>query len=397
MFKAFIKLFIKDYDDVGNSLVRQKYGLLSGALGIICNLILFIIKISVGFILGSVAVISDAFNNFSDMGSTVISVIGIKLSNRKPDRDHPFGHGRFEYISALIVAFIIMLVGFELFKSSFTKILNPEEAQDINWLLIGILAISVPVKLFMFGINKFLGKSISSPTLIATALDSRNDAVATGAVIISTIIDGLHILPFVIDGYVGALVSLLIIYAGFSVAKDTVGILLGKAPEKETVDEITSMLLETPEILDIHDLIIHDYGPGRIFASVHAEVESTSDVITVHEAIDLTEKNIFLKTGCEITIHMDPICSDDPILNNIKTVVYDIFKEENCVYTIHDLRMTKGEDNMNIIFDMVVPFDEKTDTTKHIIQRIKEAILKTDCRFSTVIQIDRDFVQTLDK
>lgn len=397
MFKAFTKLFIKDYDDVTNSVVRQKYGLLSGALGIICNLILFIIKISVGIMIGSVAVISDAFNNFSDMGSTVISVIGIKLSNRKPDRDHPFGHGRFEYISALIVAFIIMLVGFELCKSSFTKILNPEDAQNINWLLIGILAISVPVKLFMFGINRYLGKAISSPTLIATAIDSRNDSIATSAVIISTIIDGLHILPFVIDGYVGALVSLLIIYAGFSVAKDTVGILLGKAPEKETVDEITSMLLETPEILDIHDLIIHDYGPGRIFASVHAEVESTSDVIAVHEAIDLTEKIIYQKTGCEITIHMDPICSSDPILNNIKTIVYDIFKEENCVYTIHDLRMTKGENNMNIIFDMVVPFDEKTENTKLITHKIKEAIAKNDCRLSTVIQIDRDFVQTLDK
>lgn len=397
MFKAFTKLFIRDYKDVNNSVVRQKYGLLSGALGIICNLILFIIKVSVGFIIGSVAVISDAFNNFSDMGSTIISVIGIKLSNKKPDRDHPFGHGRFEYISALIVAFIIMLVGFELFKSSFDKILNPVASSGVNWLLMGILIISVPVKLFMYGVNKFMGKAISSPTLIATAVDSRNDAIATSAVIASAIIDGLQLLPFVIDGYVGALVSLLIIYAGFSVAKDTVGILLGKAPEKETVEAITSMLLETPEILDIHDLIIHDYGPGRLFASVHAEIESTSDVISVHEVIDFTEKNILQKTGCEITIHMDPICSDDPILNNIKSLVYDVFKDENCCYTIHDLRMTKGDNNMNIIFDMVVPFDEKPEITKNITQKLRTRIQETDCRFSTVIQVDHDFTQTLDK
>lgn len=397
MFKAFTRLFIKDYTDVQISSVRQKYGLLSGALGIICNLLLFIIKISVGFMINSVAVISDAFNNFSDMGSTVISVIGIKLSNRKPDRDHPFGHGRFEYISALIVAFIIMLVGFELFKSSFDKIINPEPSQDINWLLVGILAISVPVKLFMFGMNNFLGKSISSPTLIATAVDSRNDAVATSAVIISTIIDGLHILPFVIDGYVGALVSILIMYAGFSVAKDTIGVLLGKAPEKETVDEITKLLLEAPEILDIHDLIIHDYGPGRIFASVHVEVESDADMIAVHEIIDYTEKHIFNETGCEITIHMDPVCSNDPVLQKVRNVIYDTLKKESCIYTIHDLRMTKGDNNMNIIFDMVVPFEEKNDAVKDITHKIKEAISNEDSRFSTVIQIDRDFAQTLDK
>lgn len=397
MFKTFTKLFIKDYNDTQSPAVRQKYGLLSGALGIIGNLILFIIKISVGFMINSVAVISDAFNNFSDMGSTVISVIGLKLSNRKPDRDHPFGHGRFEYISALIVSFIIMLVGFELFKSSFDKILNPENPQDTNWILIAILAISVPVKLFMFGVNNFMGKNISSPTLIATAIDSRNDAIATSAVIISTIVDGLHVLPFVIDGYVGALVSLLIMYAGFSVAKDTIGVLLGKAPEKETVDEITKLLLEAPEILDIHDLIIHDYGPGRIFASVHVEVESDADMIAVHEIIDYTEKHIFQQTGCEITIHMDPVCSNDPILQNVKNTILEVLKKENCIYTIHDLRMTKGDNNMNIIFDMVVPFEEKTDIVKDITHKIKEAIVCVDCRFSTVIQIDRDFTQMLDK
>lgn len=394
MFKAFTKLFIKDHNNVQSSLVRQKYGMLSGILGILCNLLLFIIKMTVGLMINSVAVISDAFNNFSDMGSTVISVIGIKLSNKKPDRDHPFGHGRFEYVSALIVAFIIMLVGFELFKSSFDKIIDPEEAQSINWILIGILCISVPVKLFMYGLNNYLGKAIASPTLIATAIDSRNDSVATSAVIVSAIIDGTGILPFTIDGYVGALVSLLIVYAGFSVAKDTVGILLGKAPEKETVLEIKALLLKTPEIIDIHDLIVHDYGPGRLFASVHAEVKDDADIIAAHEAIDATEKQIFAQTGCEITIHLDPVSVDNEVLNAIRDTVYATLKTACLDWSIHDLRMTRGESNINIIFDLVIPFEAEQALIKDTIQKIKDDISNADRRYSTVIQIDRDFEGT---
>jgi len=392
MFSFITSLFIKDYKNTSDSSVRQKYGFLSGLTGIICNLLLFIIKISVGFMINSVAVISDAFNNFSDMGSTVVSVIGLKLSNKKPDREHPFGHGRFEYISALIVSFIIMLVGFELLKSSFDKIVNPTPNKDINWLLILILTVSIPIKLFMFGLNNFLGKKISSPALIATAIDSRNDCIATGAVIISAIIDGLNILPFVIDGYVGVLVSLLIMYAGFSVSKDTIGLLLGKAPEKETIDEIHNLLVETPEIIDIHDLIVHDYGPGRLFASVHAEVKDNADIIAAHEAIDKVEKHIFNVTGCEITIHMDPVCTNNERLITIKNVVNSIFEKENLSWSIHDLRMTDGENNINIIFDMVVPFEAKEEDISTIKKTVTDAIKQQDARHSVVIQIDRDFV-----
>ena len=391
MFNFITGIFIKDHKNTSDSLIRQKYGFLSGFMGIICNLLLFAIKLSVGIMINSVAVISDAFNNFSDMGSTVVSVAGIKLSNMKPDRDHPFGHGRFEYISALIVSFIIMLVGFELLKSSGEKIFNPAPANQINWLLIGLLAISIPVKLFMFGMNNFLGKSISSPALIASAIDSRNDCFATGAVIIGAIVDGLQILPFSIDGYMGAIVSLLIMYAGFSVAKDTIGLLLGKAPEKETVDQIHDLILETPEIIDIHDLIVHDYGPGRIFASVHAEVREDANIVYAHEAIDKVEKHIYEVTGCEITIHMDPVCTDNPILINVKKVVNNIFKQENLTWSIHDLRMTDGENNINVIFDMVVPIDVNEAQLSNMINVIKEAIKKEDPRFSVVIQIDRDF------
>lgn len=392
MFNFITGIFIKNHKETGDSLIRQKYGFLSGFMGIICNLLLFAIKLTVGIMINSVAVISDAFNNLSDMGSTVVSVAGIKLSNMLPDREHPFGHGRFEYISALIVSFIIMLVGFELFKSSGEKIFNPAPANDINWLLIALLAISIPVKLFMFGMNNFLGKAISSPALIASAIDSRNDCFATGAVIVGAIVDGLKILPFTIDGYMGAIVSLLIMYAGFSVAKDTIGLLLGKAPEKETVEQIHNLLLETPEIIDIHDLIVHDYGPGRLFASVHAEVKEDADIVAVHEAIDKIEKHIFEVTGCEITIHMDPVCTDNPILINIKTLVNNIFKEENLSWSIHDLRMTDGEQNINIIFDMVVSFEAKQEEIERVTLLLKDAIKQADKRFSVVIQIDRDFV-----
>ncbi len=392
MFSFITGIFIKNHKDTSSNEIRQRYGVLSGFMGIFCNLLLFAIKIFVGLMINSVAVISDAFNNFSDMGSTVVSVIGLRLSNKKPDREHPFGHGRFEYVSALIVSFIIMLVGFELLKSSGEKILNPTAASDINWLLIGILALSIPIKLFMFGMNNYLGKAISAPALIAAAIDSRNDCIATGAVILSAIIDGLKILPFTIDGYVGGLVSLLIMYAGFSVAKDTIGLLLGKAPEKETVEEIHNLLLETPEIIDIHDLIVHDYGPGRLFASVHAEVKEDADIVAAHEAIDKIEKHIFDITGYEITIHMDPISTDNPILINIKNLVNNIFKEEDLGWTIHDLRMTDGESNINIIFDMVVAFESSQEEIIRVTNLIKNAIKQADKRFSVVIQIDRDFV-----
>ncbi len=388
----FLKAFIKNYKNTSDPAVRQRYGVFSGTLGIICNLLLFILKFTVGLIINSVAVISDAFNNFSDMGSTVVSVIGIKLSSKKPDRDHPFGHGRFEYISALIVSFIIMLVGFELCKSSVQKIFNPVVPETVNWLLTAVLALSIPVKLFMFFMNRHLGKAINSQTLLATAQDSLNDSIATGAVIIATVIDSLKLLPFTVDGYVGALVSLMIIYAGFSVAKDTVDLLLGKAPDEKTVEEIRRLLSEAPEIIDTHDLIVHDYGPGRLFASVHAEVKDDADFIMAHEIIDATEKHILHVTGCELTIHMDPVSTDNETLNDIKHTVYRVFKEHNCPWSIHDLRMTDGESNINIIFDMVVSYEATNEDIRRMTELVKNEIKGIDERFSVVIQIDRAFV-----
>ncbi len=395
MFDFMLRLFVKDHENVSDPLVRSRYGLLSGITGIICNMLLFVLKLTVGGMIGSVAVISDAFNNLSDMGSTVISVVGIRLANRKPDRDHPFGHGRFEYVSALIVSFIIMLVGVELFKTSFDKIIHPTQAESVNWLMIALLSVSLPIKLFMYGYNSFFGKKISSETLHATALDSRNDCIATGAVILSAMIDGLHVLPFVIDGYAGAAVSLLIMYAGFGVAKDTVGLLLGKAPDKETVMLIRQKLSETPEIIDIHDLIIHDYGPGRLFASVHAEISDTADIVAAHEAIDAAEQAIFRETGCELTIHMDPVSTDNPLLENVKNCIHETLEKQNGSMKFHDLRMTDGVNSINIIFDVVMPFEVSDECAAETVKMLKENIAALDARYRCVIQIDRDFVNFL--
>lgn len=392
MFKLLLKAFVKDYENIQDNIVRQRYGILSGILGIICNLFLFALKLIIGLVINSIAVISDAFNNLSDLGSTLISIIGIKLSSKKPDRDHPFGHGRFEYISALIVSFIIMLVGVELFKSSAEKMLTPStDAASISWLSIGFLAFSIPVKLFMYGYNRYFGKKIHSAVISATATDSLNDCIATGAVILSAVVDGLHILPFAIDGIVGMAVSLMILYAGFSVARDTVGLLLGKAPNEQLVADISQAIKSSPAIIDIHDLIIHDYGPGRLFASVHAEIPDNADIVASHEAIDAIEKHIFNLFGCELTIHMDPVSVNNEKLEEVKSCIKKTLDTADCAWRFHDVRMTDGTENINIIFDIVVPFEVTSAECEKVLSAIKQNLLLLDSRYTTVIQIDRDF------
>lgn len=304
MIHIFIKQFINDYKNVDDSIVREKYGVLSGVLGIFCNLILFIVKLSIGLIMNSIAITSDAFNNLSDMGSSIITVIGAKMSNQVPDEEHPFGHGRFEYIASLIISFIIMVVGFELLKNAFDKILNPEPV-EFNFLLIGILTISILVKVWMYSYNKYIGKLIDSKLNMATAYDSLNDVIATGAVIMTTVIG--KFLDFPIDGIAGLAVSLLIIYTGFSVAKDTVNILLGMSPSEELVENISEYILRGEIIDGLHDLKVHDYGPGRSLASVHVEVSDQLDLVTAHEAIDKIEKEILNELGVDIVLHIDPM------------------------------------------------------------------------------------------
>lgn len=389
MYKLMLKLFVKDYKNTSSPQVRARYGILSGVCGIVCNLLLFALKLIIGLFLQSVAVISDAFNNLTDMGTTVVTLAGVKLSNKKPDRDHPFGHGRFEYISALIVSFIIILVGFELAKTSFAKVFSPYAPATFNWLAIILLSLSLPVKFFMYGYNKHFGKAIESAPLIAAATDSLNDCISTSAVILCTIIDCLNILPFALDGYVGCAVSILIMFSGFSIAKETVGLLLGKAPSEELVCKISNMLLDCDSILDIHDLIVHDYGPGRVFASVHAEISDTDNIVAAHEAIDKIEKDIFNSLGCEITIHLDPVQQNNPQLERVKEVLCEFLNDKNVSF--HDVRMTDGCENINIIFDIVIPFEFSEKDVDILKKELTDLLKKIDTRYSAAIQVDRQY------
>ena len=307
MIKIIIKKFIRNYENVNDKFVRESYGVLAGVLGIICNLSLFLLKLFIGLSINSIAVITDAFNNFTDLGSSLISIIGAKLSNRPPDREHPYGHGRFEYIGALVVSFIIFSVGLQLLRSAFDKIINPEKVL-LSPILIVILALSVLVKLWMFSYNKYIGKVINSSINKATAYDSLSDVVGTSAVIITTVLGTF--IDFPIDGIVGVAISLLILFTGFTIAKDTVNLLLGSSPDPELIDSINSLVSEGKYIVGAHDLKLHDYGPGRVIASIHAEVPDTVNFVEVHSIIDELEGRIADELGINMVIHMDPISTD---------------------------------------------------------------------------------------
>ncbi len=385
MTKLLIKMFIKDRENIGDKEVRAKYATLVSFLGILLNLILFGIKMAAGVLIGSIAVISDSFNNLSDMGSSVVSAVGMKMSMRKPDKEHPFGHGRIEYISALVVSFIILLVGFELFKTSFEKILSPQQVK-MSLIPMVILLISVIIKLWMFFANRYVGNLINSKVITATAKDSLNDVVATSVVIIATIIGTKTDFP--IDGIFGCIVSVLICITGVSVVKDTVGVLLGEAADSETVKEIRDIILSQENITGIHDLIVHDYGPGRIMASVHAEVPSDADILEIHEIIDATEKHIEEVTGVHIVIHMDPISVNCEKTNEIKEEIIEIVKSINKDFDIHDFRMTEGEKNINLIFDLEVPCELEADRRNSAKEEIEKRLKEKDSRYSAVIVVD---------
>jgi len=315
LIKLLIRWFIKDYQNVDNKKVREAYGVLSGVTGIICNVFLFIVKITVGLVMNSIAVISDAFNNLSDLGSSLVGILGVKLSNRPPDEEHPHGHGRYEYISSLVVSFIIFGVGLELLRNSFWKIIKPEEV-TLSTISILLLVISVAVKLWMFSYNRYIGKIINSGINKATAQDSLNDAIATTAVLAGTLIG--RFVSFPLDGIMGLIISALIMYTGFGIAKDSVDLLLGLCPNSELIESINSYFLVGEKIKGTHDLKVHDYGPGRISASIHAEVPEGADIVEIHSIIDEIEQRIKNELGIDIVVHMDPVeekkedcCNDD--------------------------------------------------------------------------------------
>lgn len=389
MIKLIIKKFIKDGENVNDKDVREKYGVLGGVLGIICNTLLFGIKLIAGLLMNSIAITSDAFNNLSDMGSSLVALIGAKLSNKRPDKEHPFGHGRVEYISSLIVSFLILLMGFELLKTSVTKIFYPQEMK-FNVTLIIILSLSVLVKVWMFYYSTYMGKKINSAMFRAVASDSISDVVATSAIIGTTIIGRYVDFP-ALDGIVGTIVACLIVKTGYEVARDTIGMLLGTPASKEMVNEITERVTRADGIVGAHDLIIHDYGPGRVMASIHAEVPDDIDVIAVHETIDQIEREIEQELDVHMVIHMDPISINCERTNSIRRLVEKTVLAVNKDYSIHDFRIVDGENRINLIFDMVVPFGLSDINIDEDLVRIRRVLSSEDSRYNCLIQLDNHY------
>lgn len=382
------KIFIKNRKAYHDPAVRRSYGVLCGGFGIFLNILLFAAKFIAGTIASSVSVVADAFNNLSDASSSIVSLIGFKLSGQKPDPEHPYGHGRLEYISGLIIAMIIILMGFELMLSSVKKIITPE-AVEFSWLSIGILIASILVKAYMFFYNRCIAKKIDSVTMKATAQDSLTDCIATFAAL-AAIIAG-RIWNVKIDGWCGALVSLFVLYSGFSAAKDTISPLLGQPPEKELVDDIECTVMAHDQILGIHDLMVHDYGPGRMMMSLHAEVPSDGSVLELHDLIDNIERELREKFHCEAVVHMDPIETHDQKTAELKEKTEKILKEIDPEIKMHDFRIVTGPTHTNVIFDAVVPFNYKLSDSE-LKRRISDSI-KENCgeNFFAVVNIDKAY------
>ncbi len=369
-------------------MVRSAYGTVCGICGIFFNILLFVLKIVAGTLSGSLAVTADAFNNLSDAGSSVITLAGFRLASKKPDPDHPFGHGRMEYISGFIVSVLIMLMGFELAKASFEKFFAPE-MPDFTVLTGVILIASILVKLYMSAYNKKYGSKIGSPAMLATAADSLSDTVSTAVVFVSGIV--CRISGFVyLDSICGLLVSAFILLAGYNAAKDTVSPLLGQPPSKEFTEQVKNIVLSNPRIMGIHDMVVHNYGPGRVMVSLHAEVSCEENVLVLHDMIDCMENLISEKMSCEAVIHMDPIDISNPQLAEVHDVLENIVKKVNAGAMLHDLRIVPGDTHTNLIFDVVLPF--KSDCSeKEAKDIISSCVKEFDPSYECVIKIDKDY------
>ena len=382
------RLFIKNHENTSDSAVRQAYGILCGFVGICFNVLLFTGKFLAGTFSHSIAITADAFNNLSDAGSSVITLIGFKMAGQKPDSNHPFGHGRIEYISGLLVSVVILIMAFELLKSSVIKILHPEQPA-YSPLTVMILIISILVKCYMSYYNRRIGKKINSAAMLATATDSLSDTLATTVVLIATLVS--HFTDFVIDGYCGVLVGLFICYAGINAAKDTISPLLGQAPEPEFVKQIHDIVMAHDGVIGIHDLIVHNYGPGRILISLHAEVPADGDILTMHDMIDLIEHELQNSLHCNAVIHMDPVCVGDEETDRLKELVAGYLAEIDSAIAMHDFRIVKGPTHTNIIFDVVVPYDFRM-TDAELTQMISDKIKSGNPNYFAVIEVDKQYV-----
>ena len=379
-----LRLFVKNHNDTENPVVRSAYGKLAGAVGIVCNLLLFAGKLLAGILSGSVAVTADAVNNLSDASSSLVTLLGFKLAERPADEEHPYGHARIEYISGLVVAALILLIGAELAKSSFSKILHPETV-EFSLLTLGVLVGSILAKLWMALFCRKLGRRIDSTTLLATSADSRNDVISTAAVLVGCLAG--YFFDVKLDGYIGMAVALFIIWSGCSIAKDTISPLLGEQASGELVRNISDLILSHEKILGIHDLMVHDYGPGNCFASVHAEMDSAEDPLTCHDIIDDIERDALRELRVHLVIHYDPIITDDEELNAARALVEQEIRSIDESLSLHDFRMVRGPGHTNLIFDLVIPYSME-DRKAELKARIDERLQRQDRKYYTVITFD---------
>jgi cation diffusion facilitator family transporter len=385
-----IKKFIKNYENVNEQRVRESYGITASITGIILNTLLSIGKILTGIIFNSISVTADGVNNLSDGASSVITLIGFKISSKPADKDHPFGHARMEYLTGLILGIAVILVGVELIKSSFDKIMNPTKT-IFSIEMIVVLIVSVLIKLWISLFYKKLGDKISSATLKASSTDSRNDVISTIVVILSLLVSKAT--GYEVDGYVGIIVALFILYSGYDILRDILNPLLGEMPDKEFIESIENKILSYDGIVNIHDLVVHNYGPNRYFASVHAEVDAKEDIMKSHDLIDNIERDFAREFDISLVIHLDPVITDDEEINELRSMTDKIVKSIDERLTMHDFRVVKGETHTNLIFDVVVPVDYDIKSSK-LVSMIEKEIQNKDETYFAVVTVDKNYVST---
>lgn len=388
MIDLLVRKFISDYDNYRDQKVRQAYGTLCSVLSIICNIILVIFKIMIGIVVNSVAIQADGLNNLSDVGSNLASLFGFKLANKHPDNDHPYGHGRYEYITGMMIAFLILVVGLQSFKDSIYQVIEPDKV-SFSIVAVIILIVSIFIKLWMFYFNKKIGDKIESSSLKAASQDSLNDVITTVATLIALFLSLVTDLP--VDGIIGTIVSIIVIIAGINVFKETINPLLGLAPDKELIKDIEQFIMSYDKPLGIHDLMMHDYGPGRMFMTLHVEVDCREDIMDIHEEIDNIERAIQNIYHIHTTIHYDPIDINNPKLLALKEIVLEIVRDINDEYSIHDFRMVPGNKHTNLIFDVLIPANDQI-SHRYLKDKIIEEVKKINQEYDCVIQIDHAFV-----
>lgn len=387
MITLLAKIFIKDTEDKNK--LREAYGMLCGIVGVCLNIFLFVGKFLAGTFSNSIAITADAFNNLSDAGSSVVTLLGFKLAGAKPDTEHPFGHGRIEYISGLVVAAAILLMGYELIRDSIGKILHPEET-EFTVVVAVILIASILVKLYMAYYNRSVGKKLDSTAMKAVATDSLSDTVATTVVLLASVFT--YFTGIKIDGYCGLVVGFLVGYAGFDAARETLNPLLGQPPAREFVEKIDEIVMSHPEVCGMHDLIVHDYGPGRQMISLHAEVPSEGNILELHDVIDNIETELRRELGCEATIHMDPIVTSDEHVSETKAAMVSLIKAIDEELSIHDFRMVTGESHTNLIFDVLAPFNFRLTDEELLTEILQDVQEHFGENYYVVAKVDHSYI-----